>query len=151
MERKQAESKIEKSKKKAADMSPNLVHLVKGGGTHGHGGDEGGFYWHIYTGNKRSGYVFINIIQDEHFSTHPSIQIHINQNQRKRGIGRVAYKLACELSGYDRVYAHMRKSNIASRRAAEAAGFAPIVDNKIPQLSMVWRNELPRAKALSIM
>jgi hypothetical protein len=35
----------------------------------------------------------------------------------------MGYRIACENSQYDVVYAHMRKSNIASRRAAEEAGF----------------------------
>lgn len=45
-------------------------------------------------------------------------------------IGRIAYQYCCELSRHDVVYAHMRKSNTASRKAAEHAGF---VDTTTPE------------------
>lgn len=115
------------------------VSIVEGKGSSERGGGPGGRYWHIQVGDKRAGYVFINIIRDEFFGEHPSIQIHINQSERGKQIGRVAYRLACEQSGYDKVYAHMRKSNIASKRAAEEAGFKAVEDERIPQLSMIWQ------------
>lgn len=121
------------------------VTLVRGKGSAERGGGPGGHYWHIQVGDKRGGYVFINIIRDEFFGEHPSIQIHINQSERGKQIGRVAYRLACEQSGYDKVYAHMRKANIASRRAAEEAGFKVVEDARIPQLSMVWQRQTPKA------
>lgn len=117
------------------------VELVEGKGTLKSGGGPGGRYWHIQVGDKRAGNVFINIIKDQFFGEHPSIQIHINQSERGKQIGRVAYRLACEQSPYDEVYAHMRKSNIASRRAAQEAGFEVIEDKRNPQLSMVWRRK----------
>jgi RimJ/RimL family protein N-acetyltransferase len=70
---------------------------------------------------------------------HASIQIHVNQAQRGRGIGRIAYREACEQSGHDRIIAHMRKSNVASQRAAAAAGFEVVEDPAIAQLAMAWR------------
>lgn len=122
-------------------VNPNGVNLVEGKGSSKSGGGPGGRYWHIQVGNKRVGNVFINIIKNEFFGEHPSIQIHLNQSARGMRIGRVAYRLACEQSGYDQVYAHMRKSNIASRRAAEEAGFEVIDDERIPQLSMKWQRQ----------
>lgn len=126
---------------KREPVDPNSVQLVDGKGTSKSGGGPGGRYWHIQIGNKRVGNVFINIIRDEFFGEHPSMQIHLNQSARGKQIGRVAYRLACEQSGYDLVYAHMRKSNIASRRAAEEAGFRVIDDERIPQLSMKWQRK----------
>jgi hypothetical protein len=38
----------------------------------------------------------------------------------------------------------MRKSNIASRRAAEEAGFEVIEDKRNPQLSMVWQRKVEK-------
>lgn len=122
-------------------VDPNTVTLVEGSGGPKRGGGTGGHYWHIQAGNQRAGHVFINIIEDEFFGPHASVQIHLNQSARGKQIGRVAYRLACEQSSHDKVYAHMRKSNVASRRAAEEAGFRVITDERIPQLSMVWQRQ----------
>jgi RimJ/RimL family protein N-acetyltransferase len=70
-----------------------------------------------------------------------SIQIYLDRSEQKRGIGRVAYRLACEESGYDTVYADMAKKNIASRRAAEAAGFVVVPSTGKQQMRMVWRRQ----------
>lgn len=123
---------------KREPVGPKDLTLVRGRGSVDRGGGPGGHYWHIQVGEKRAGYVFINIIRDDFLGEHPSIQIHINQDERGKQIGRVSYRLACEQSGYEKVYAHMRKANIASRRAAEEAGFQVVEDARIPQLSMVW-------------
>lgn len=129
---------------KRTPVNPKDITLIEGKGSNERGGSLGGHYWHIQVGDKRAGYVFINIIKDEFLGEHPSIQIHINQSERGKQIGRLAYRLACEQSRYGKVYAHMRKSNIASRRAAEEAGFKVIEDERIPQLSMVWQRTPPK-------
>jgi hypothetical protein len=126
---------------KREPIDPKDVSLVEGTGGPQRGGGVGGHYWHIQVGNQRVGNVFINVIKDDFFGEHPSIQIHLNQSARGKQIGRVAYRLASERSGHDKVYAHMRKSNIASRRAAEEAGFKAIEDERIPQLSMIWQRK----------
>lgn len=123
------------------------VTLVEGTGTVKHGGGPGGRYWHIYVGEERAGYIYINIITDESFGKHPSIQIFINKSDRGKQIGRVAYRLACEQSAYDTIYAHMRKSNLGSMRAAEEAGFTVVKRKALPQLSMVWRRKKSRSKS----
>jgi len=115
------------------------VRLEKGKGTRTRGGGEGGFYWHIHVGEERVGHIYINMIDEQPFGRHASIQIFLNKNQRGRQIGRVAYRIACEASGLTEVYAHMRKSNLASKRAAEAAGFVVVENETIPQLAMVWQ------------
>jgi len=124
---------------KREPVDPKEVQLAKGKGTAETGGGPGGHYWHIETGKKRAGNIFINIIECELYGEHPSVQIHLNKDQRGKQIGRVAYRLACEESGYEKVYAHMRKSNFASRRAAEEAGFKAL-DDKRTQLTMVWEH-----------
>ena len=126
---------------KREPVSPENIQLERGKGGKGRGGDPGGAYWHIYVSEKRAGYVFINIIDEPPFGEHASIQINVNAQQRGRRIGRVAYRLACEQSGHDKVLAHMRKSNTASRRAAEASGFEVVENVSIPQLTMVWRRK----------
>jgi RimJ/RimL family protein N-acetyltransferase len=120
------------------------VKLIEGTGTNEHGGSLGGHYWHIYVGGERAGYVYINIINDKSFGEHPSIQIFLNKSERGKQIGRVAYRLAAEQSGYDIVYAHMRKSNVASIRAAAEAGFKVVTRKGLSQLSMSWRRKKPK-------
>lgn len=125
---------------KREPVDPKDVKLVRGKGTPETGGGPGGDYWHIETGNKRAGNIFINMIECELYGEHPSVQIHLNKGQRGKQIGRVAYRLASEESGYNKVYAHMRKSNLASRRAAEEAGYKAL-DDKRTQLTMVWERQ----------
>jgi RimJ/RimL family protein N-acetyltransferase len=112
------------------------IQLVKGKGSKNRGGGLGGSYWHIYENEKRVGNVFINVIDEPPLGTHASIQIHINARCRGKGIGRAAYQLACTQSGHDEVFAYMRKSNLASRKAAEHAGFQVVSEH--PQLTMRW-------------
>lgn len=125
---------------------PVTVELVAGKGSQDRGGGPGGYYWHIYTEGNRAGYVCINCIDEPPIGRHTSIQIHINQNMRGKGIGSVAYRLACEMSNYNQVFAHMRKSNVASQRAAENAGFCPFDCPGFRQHVMVWTrcNSLPK-------
>jgi RimJ/RimL family protein N-acetyltransferase len=101
----------------------------------------------VYAADKRAGYVYINVIDEPPFGRHPSIQIHINQSLRGRGIGKVAYRLACEQSRHDVVIAHMRKNNTASQRAAAAAGFVIVNDTTITQLAMRWSRPTPSKPA----
>ena len=129
------------AERKREVIDASQVYLIKGKGGPNRGSGSGGQYWHIYAGANRVGYVFINIIQDKELGPHPSLQIHINQSQRGRHIGRVAYQLACEKSGYETVYAHMRKSNIASRKAAEEAGFEALDYPGMKQLSLKWQRQ----------
>ncbi len=150
--RRRAAEQREKRKRAGKRSSPaplqeiqsEHVRLQGGQGTKGRGAGPGGSYWHIFAGDERVGHVYINVIDEPPFGTHPSIQIFLNKNQRGRRIGRVAYRMACEASGYDEVVAHMRKSNLASRRAAEEAGFVVVEDQGIPQLAMVWRRQSQR-------
>lgn len=127
---------------KRQPVDPSEVHLVEGKGTSERGGGPGGHYWHIQVRERRVGHIFINWIYEEPYGAHASVQIHLNQSERGKQIGRVAYRLACEQSSYDAVYAHMRRSNTASRRAAEEAGFKEIDDSQI-QLTMVWHRKTP--------
>lgn len=97
-------------------------------------------YWHIFLNQQRVGRVFITECECPYAGKnkfHHSIQIHINLPFRGRGIGSLAYFTACEKSELDKIYAHMRKSNIASLKAARVAGFVEIIDRN-RQLTLVW-------------
>ncbi len=119
-------------------IDPSTLRLVAGKGGPNRGGGKGGHYWHIYAGETRAGHVYINVIDEEPFGKHASIQIQVNKNLHGRGIGRTAYRMACEQSGHDSVFAHMRKGNLASQRAASLAGFEVVNDPAVAQLAMRW-------------
>lgn len=125
---------------------PQDVELRPGRGSRERGGGSGGHYWHIHVRERRTGYVFINVVQDERHGEHASITIKLNRTQQGRGIGRIAYRLACEQSSHDEIYAHMRKSNTASRKAAAHAGFQELSDPTDGQLTMVWTREEARGE-----
>jgi hypothetical protein len=125
--------------KKKTPIALGAVRLERGTGSPGHGGGHGGQYWHVFEAGRRAGRGWINQTDDPTLGPDASLTIELNQSCRNRGIGRLAYRLAAEASGYDEIWLHMRKSNIASRKAPEHAGFL-IVD--IPgqrQLTMRWR------------
>jgi RimJ/RimL family protein N-acetyltransferase len=123
-------------------VEPADVRLVLGKGSELRGGGPGGSYWHVYVGKVRAGHIYINRKHDS-LGEAASVQIQLDREQQGRNIGRVAYRLACEKSGYDRIYAEMRKNNFASMRAAECAGFVPLPQKQGNQLTMVWRRPLP--------
>lgn len=120
-------------------VTPGSVRLEPGKGSPGRGGGRGGQYWHIFEDSQRAGCVWVDKVDDEHLGTHASLTIELNQSSRGRGIGRLAYRLAAEASGYEEVWLHMRKSNIASRKSAEHAGFAVVDILGQRQLTMRWR------------
>ena len=116
----------------------DAVRLVRTRGTPKRGGGQGGECWRIEVDGKRVGTIFINLIDEKPLGKHASLQIYLNLKSQGVGIGRVAYRLACEASEYSTIYAHMRKSNVASRRAAEEAGFVDATPPSYQQLIMSW-------------
>ena len=114
------------------------ISLQRGKGNSLKGGGSGGCYWHIYVGTNRAGSVYINFIEDLSLGKHGSIHLFINESMRGRHIGRCVYQKACELSPFDIVYAHMRKSNIPSKKAALKAGFVEYPCTGEKQLILKW-------------
>ena len=114
------------------------IELKKGKGSANTGGAKGGYFWHIFAQGNRTGKVFINLINEEPIGIHPSIQLYLNKKYQGRHIGRHAYHQACTQSHYDQVYAHIRKSNIPSIRAAEKAGFTLYGYNRSRQPILRW-------------
>lgn len=128
-------------------VNPDDIVLQKGKGSKETGGGTGGYFWHIYQEGIKTGKVFINLVNSGILGHHPSIQIYLNKKFQGRHIGRWAYQKACEQSRYDEIYAHMRKSNIASKKAALAAGFIILKNIKSTQLIMKWnRNQKSEEK-----
>lgn len=118
---------------------PPNVTLQKGSGGTKTGGEPGGAFWWVLADGAKAGKVWINMTktrgQDQE---HPSLSIALPKRSQSRGIGTQAYRLAAEASGHDVVWLHMRKSNEASRRAAEKAGFVVVDVPEDPQLVMRW-------------
>lgn len=119
-------------------VAPEDVALVRGKGGPGKGGGAGGEAWSIVTKGTRSGRIFINWIDEPPLGLHASIQIYLNRQSQGRGIGRIAYRLASDDSQYNTIYAHMRKSNEPSKRAAEAAGYRDATPPSYAQHLMRW-------------
>ena len=113
------------------------VSLKEGKGTKQSGGGKGGHYWHIFAGEQKAGKVFINLTGSESTSPQASLQIFLSKAFQGKHIGRYAYQIACETSAYDTIYAHIRKGNAASIKAAAAAGFQEVKDAS-KQMLMRW-------------
>jgi hypothetical protein len=131
--------------KRVLDVPPataDQVQLIRMKGTPTRGGGPGGEAWRINVSGKRAGVVFINVIDEPPIGRHASIQIFLNELSQGRRIGRIGYRKASEASAHDMIYAHMRKSNIASRRAAEEAGFSDVTPAGHSQLIMMRRRSL---------
>ena len=117
------------------------VKLVETKGTKKRGGGLGGESWKIIVNKERVGIIFINLINEKPIGEHASIQIFLNKKNQGRKIGRFAYEIACEESEYDIIYAHIRKTNIASIKAAEYAGFEDVTPKKYRQIIMRWKRK----------
>ncbi len=96
-------------------------------------------FWRIMHNGVQAGRVFI-VAQRPSDVADPdaSITVELNQASRGRGIGTAAFRAASELSGYPKVYATMRKSNVASQIAATRAGFVPTEGEATNELVLVW-------------
>ena len=123
---------------KQMPASKEEILLKEGSGSRLHDKTRGK-YWHIFLKDTRVGKIYIDFIENEVLGNHPAIDIFINQQFQGLGIGKHAYSLACEKSGLDFVYMHTRKSNIASIKAASAAGFVEVNDIRFRQTVMVWK------------
>ena len=115
--------KVAKPPKGGPKIDPLKVKLVSRAGPKGKGDGDGGEYWDVIVDGARAGEVFVNVIDEPPLGVHASMQIFLNKPDQGKGIGRVAYRKAADASIHDLLYLHMRKSNHASRLAAEAAGF----------------------------
>lgn len=121
-----------------AKISASEVDLLAVAGTPGKGKGPDGEKWRIEVDGVRAGEVYINVIDEPPIGRHASLQIYLNIKSQGRGIGRIGYAKACQLSVHATIYAHMRRSNVASRRAAEAAGFVDATPPGFTQLILRW-------------
>lgn len=129
---------VVKAKSKLGPVNADEVELVRITGTKKKGGGPGGEAWIIMVGGKKAGNAYINMLYDVVRGCHPSFHIFLNRPSQGRQIGRIVYNRCCVISQYGIIYAHMRKSNIASRKAAEYAGFINATLSSDMQFVMAW-------------
>ncbi len=110
------------------------VALIAKKGRKNKGDGPGGEYWEITLDGRRAGEVFVNVIDEPPLGVHASLQIFLNKPVQGRGIGRIAYRRAADASAHQCIHLHMRKANVASKIAAEAAGFVDVSPPEITQL-----------------
>ena len=126
--------KVTKPPKGGPKIDEALVAVVSRPGHKDKGDGTEGEYWDVVVDGKRAGEVFVNVIDEPPLGRHASMQIFLNQPDQGKGIGRVAYRKAADASRHDTLFLHMRKSNEASRLAAEAAGFRDVTPPEARQL-----------------
>ena len=126
--------KVVKPPKGGPKIDPDQVQLVAKPGPKDKGDGPNGEYWDVMVDGVRAGEIFVNVIDEAPIGRHASMQIFLNQTDQGKGVGRVAYGKAAEASRHNPIYLHMRKSNLASRLAAEAAGFVDASPAGITQL-----------------
>jgi hypothetical protein len=97
-----------------------------------------GMYWTVMADGVRAGKVHIKKTSTSGIGEHSSMTIDLNQHSRGKGIGAIAYREAATESGLDTIFLHMAKSNIASKKAAQKAGFAVFECPEERQLTMKW-------------
>jgi len=95
-------------------------------------------FWHIFYNRKRAGKVYIVETNSDGSASTPFITVMLNKPMQGKGIGSVAFAMACTLSRLPAVYAMVRKSNIASQKSLEKAGFVPYSKNKAGQDILRW-------------
>lgn len=118
----------------APKVGDEQVELVVRSGRKNKGDGPEGEYWEVQLDGKRAGEVFVNVIDEPPLGRHASLQIFLNKPQQGRGVGRIAYRKAADASRHKTIFLHMRKANVASRLAAEAAGFRDVSPPQISQL-----------------
>lgn len=126
--------KVSKPLKGGPKIDPARVALIRRPGPKEKGDGAGGEYWDVIVDGVRAGEVFVNVIDELPIGKHASMQIFLNRPDQGKGVGRAAYLKAAEASSHDPLYLHMRKSNHASRLAAEAAGFKDVAISGVAQL-----------------
>ncbi|SER23439.1 GNAT family N-acetyltransferase [Sphingobium sp. YR768] len=126
--------KVVKPPKGGPKIDPSKVELVQRPGPKDKGDGAGGEYWEVIVEGARAGEVFVNLIDEPPLGKHASMQIFLNGPDQGKGVGRAAYLKAAQASAHNPLYLHMRKSNHASRLAAEAAGFRDAALPGIAQL-----------------
>ena len=126
--------KVPSAPRNRLKVAEGEVELVAKSGRKGKGDGPGGEYWDVVVAGKRAGEVFVNVIDEPPIGQHASLQIFLNKPDQARGIGRIAYRKAAGASSHPLIYLHMRKANVASRIAAEAAGFFDATPSGYTQL-----------------
>ena len=101
--------------------------------------------WHVFHEGKRAGRVAIVCHEKAGLPPGPTIDVQLNKNSQGRGLGTVVFRRAAELSKRPKILAVIARKNIASRLAAERAGYSQITDGANKDLVLVWRQPDPKS------
>lgn len=103
--------------------------------------DNPSHFWHLFVGDRRVGKAYMSIYTDHRNGAFVTVMI--NKNAQGRGIGTEVFKRVCEESGFDVVYAEVRRNNKPSQRALRRAGFTEFARNASGEDILVWRRSAP--------
>lgn len=95
--------------------------------------------WKIEVDGNACGFVKFHPKLDQVFKSHVSVDFQVPKPKQGKHIGRIALQQAIESSAYSIFVAHLRKSNIASKKALEAVGFQECENPESKQLTMIFR------------
>lgn len=92
--------------------------------------------WRIEYEGKTCGKIKFIPKSDHFFKKHVTVDFQIQSSLRGKHIGRIALNKAISSSTHSLFVAHLRKSNLPSKKALEAAGFQEIKHPESKQLCM---------------
>jgi len=95
--------------------------------------------WRIQVDGKACGFVKFHPKIDQVFKSYVSVDFQVPKPQQGKHIGRIALQQAIESSAYSIFVAHLRKSNIGSKKALDAVGFQECENPDSKQLTMIFR------------
>lgn len=94
--------------------------------------------WKVLLDDEACGFVKFHPKVDEIFKKHVTVDFAIPKAKRGMHIGRFALRKAIIASIHQLFVAHLRKSNLPSKKALEAVGFEEAKDDS-KQLCMIYR------------
>ncbi|WP_194847133.1 hypothetical protein [Candidatus Neptunochlamydia vexilliferae] len=97
--------------------------------------------WKILYDGKSAGYVKFYFKEDDVFQKHVTIDFKVPIPLRGRHIGRIALAKAIDKSTYTIFVAHLRGSNVASKRSLESIGFVLFDYPGSRQLCLLYKKE----------
>lgn len=102
--------------------------------------DHPDFFWHLFVGDRRVGKAYMSVYTD--YRSGAFVTVMVNKDAQGRGIGTETFKRACDESGFDIVYAEVRRNNKLSQRALRRAGFTEFARNASGEDILVWRRSM---------
>lgn len=146
--RSKKQSKLQKSKKHQSFSKIQKVNehevILRDGGVASF--NKYYSYWHIFSQAKRVGRVWLTLKPRSELLAGIFISVEIYKNLQGKGIGQIAFRLACETSNENIIFGESRKGNIASIKAMEKAGFVLEEKTKSGVVCYKWIRGIKRRR-----